>query len=364
MLPPVRGLLRNDLRRVHTKKEYRETPCCVWMSDTHETTIGASMSANENYRQPTRIESLGLVTPRYALRLMRVRAQILGRHFIVSLFLFLGVGTVSIAQTRSAPRVDLLTLHSNIFGNTRTIRVWVPSGYDNASQLKSSYPVFYFTDGIAAFHGRRLDAIATQLIKSGKIPATIFVGVDNGGSTLESKNPGSDRANEYLPYPDDFLIPAVPTPHGSQFPDFLEQEVRPLVESRYRIQQDAVGLAGASYGAAIALYTIMERPGRYRWLLLESPSLYIDNDRLLRRSAQFHQWPSRVYIGAGTQEGKGDAKREMVNDVKRLAGAVGHNSSTCVFIVSGAEHGEDAWRFRLPAALRFLLGSDACPKRQ
>jgi len=45
---------------------------------------------------------------------------------------------------------------------------------------------------------------------------------------------------------------------------------------------------------------------------LESPSLYIDNDRLLRRSAQFHQWPPRVFIGAGTQEGEGDAKREMV----------------------------------------------------
>lgn len=316
------------------------------------------------YRRRTKVGSLALVTLRYTPRLMRMLAQILGRHLIAGLILFLGVGAVSRAQVRSAPRLDLLTLHSKIFGNARTIRVWVPSGYDDASQSKSNYPVFYFTDGIAAFHGRQLDATANQLIEAGKIPTTIFVGIDNGGSTVESKNPGSDRANEYLPYPDASLIPAVPKPQGTRFPDFLEKEVRPLVESRYRINQNEVGLAGASYGAAIVLYTVLERPGKYRWLFLESPSLYIDNDRLLRRAAQFHQWPPKIYIGAGTEEGEGDAKREMVDDVKRLAGAIGHDPRTCVFIVPGARHGEDAWRSRLPAALGFLLGSDACPKRQ
>ena len=266
----------------------------------------------------------------------------------------------SSAQVASVRRIDLLTLHSKIFGNTRTIRVWLPPGYDDPAQAQAKYPVFYFTDGIATFHGRNLDSTAEELIRAGKIPATIFVGIDNGGSTVESKNPGSDRANEYLPYPDEFLIPAIPVPHGSQFPDFLEREVRPLVESKYRTQE-AVGLAGASYGAAIALYTILERPGTYRWLLLESPSLYIDNDHLLRRAAQFHQWPQKVYIGAGTQEGKGDAKREMVDDVKRLGSAMS-DSKACLFIVPGAVHNDDAWRARLPVALQFLLGSGSCPK--
>jgi predicted alpha/beta superfamily hydrolase len=272
------------------------------------------------------------------------------------------LGSRMLSAAQAPPRTDLLTLHSKIFGNTRSVRVWLPPGYDDPSQVQSRYPVFYFTDGVASFHGRSLDATANKLIRKGMIPATIFVGIDNGGSTVESKSPGSDRANEYLPYPDDTLIPAIPVPHGNQFPDFLELEVRPLVESRYRTQ-DAVGLAGASYGAAIALYTIMEQPGKYQWLLLESPSLYIDNNHLLRRSAQFHEWPQRVYVGAGTEEGKGDAKREMVADVKRLAKSLGADTTVCVFIAPGAEHGEGAWRLRLPLALKFLLGSASCPKR-
>ncbi|MBZ5657748.1 MAG: hypothetical protein LAO56_20990 [Acidobacteriia bacterium] len=267
------------------------------------------------------------------------------------------------SQDRSLPAasMELLTLRSKIFANTRTIRVWLPPAYHQASQRERKYPVFYFTDGIATFHGRRLDRIAKQLILSRKIPPTIFVGIDNGGSTRESKSPGSDRANEYLPYPDDSLLPPVPSPQGKLFPAFLEQEVRPLVESRYRTTS-TIGIAGASYGAAIALFTVMEHPGRYQWLLLESPSLYIANDALLRRSETLQNWPSRVYVGAGTNEGEGDAKREMVDDVTRLAKSLQNRTTTCLVVVQGAEHGEDAWRMRLPAALEFLLGDEPCTK--
>jgi enterochelin esterase-like enzyme len=257
-------------------------------------------------------------------------------------------------------KVELLTLHSKIFANTRTLRIWLPPGYHNSWQSLRKYPVFYFTDGIATFHGRQLARIADQLTRYKRIPPAIFVGIDNGGSTQESKNPGSDRASEYLPYPDDTLQPPVPSPQGKLFPDFLEQEVRPLVDSHYRTTNEA-GLAGSSYGAAIALFTAMERPGRYQWLLLESPSLYIADDILLRRAGSFRNWPPRVYVGAGTNEGEGDAKREMVDDVTRLVKSLQTRTSTCLVIAPGAAHNEDAWRARLPAALEFLLGNGSCP---
>jgi predicted alpha/beta superfamily hydrolase len=284
------------------------------------------------------------------------------RHRALVLFLVLLCGALGFCADKPAVggRLELLTLHSKVFSNTRTVRVWLPPGYYDRSKSASRYPVFYFTDGIATFHGRRLDQVAERLIRSRKIPATIFVGIDNGGSTLESKAPLSDRANEYLPYPDEFLSPPIPDPRGKRFPEFLEREVRPLIEGKYRTQGD-VGLAGASYGAAIVLYTVMERPGKYRWLLLESPSLYIHDDELLRRAAEFHDWPQRFYVGAGTDEGEGDAKREMVGDVKKLVKSLGDRTEACLVIVPGAEHSEDAWHARLPNALEFVLGNGNCP---
>jgi predicted alpha/beta superfamily hydrolase len=67
---------------------------------------------------------------------------------------------------------------------------------------------------------------------------------------------------------------------------------------------------GSSYGDEIALYTVMTQFGRYRWLYLESPSLYAHDDELLRRSEFFKDWPERIYVGAGTAEGaKGDGQQ-------------------------------------------------------
>ena len=282
------------------------------------------------------------------------------RRVIVSCIALLLCGWTATAQPQAPGGVEILTLHSKIFGNTRSLRVWLPPQYRDPKQPDRKYPVFYFTDGVAVFHGRELDRVAAKLIRDREIPPTIFVGIDNAGSTLESKNPGSDRANEYLPYPDEFLNPPLPHPQGKLFPSFLEEEVRPLVESRYRTNGE-VGLAGSSYGGAIALYTVLERPGHYRWLLLESPSLYIANDELLRRSATAVKWPARVYIGAGTNEGEGDSKQEMVNDVNRLKEMLQSWTVVCLVVVPGAEHNEGAWRARLPSALRFLLPNQPCP---
>ena len=73
------------------------------------------------------------------------------------------------ADPVSQSKIELLTLHSKVFSNTRTIRVWLPPGYYDPSQAKTAYPVFYFTDGIATFDGRHLDQIAEQLIRGNKI---------------------------------------------------------------------------------------------------------------------------------------------------------------------------------------------------
>ena len=287
------------------------------------------------------------------MKLARIRAPLLA---LILLLVPSSHSSIRAAQGT----MEFLTLRSRVFSNTRTIRVWLPPGYNDPSERTRRYPVFYFTDGIAAFDGRKLDKVAGDLMRGGKIPPTIFAGIDNGGSTRESEHPGSDRANEYLPYPDSSLEPPVPHPHGKLFPAFLENEVRPLVESRYRINGE-VGLAGSSYGGAIAVYTAMEKPGHYKWLLIESPSLYIADEVLLRSAEKFQQWPERVYVGAGTNEGQGDAKREMVEDAKRFVKSVSASTKSCFVLAQGVVHSEEAWRARLPIALTFLLGDSSCP---
>jgi enterochelin esterase-like enzyme len=111
-------------------------------------------------------------------------------------------------------------------------------------------------------------------------------------------------------------------------------------------------LGGASYGAGIALYTAVERPGSLDGLLLESPSIYADGYHLLNDAASVHTWPRRVYIGTGTVQ-------EPVEDVRKLEAMLktaGLGSDRLKVVVQeGGEHSEQWWAKRLPDALTFLF---------
>src|SRR2546423_1000740 len=102
--------------------------------------------------------------------------------------------------------LDLRQLTSQVFHNTRTLRVWLPPGYHAADAQNRRYPVLYLNDGQNLFDACtsifnhqewRVDETANELIRGGKVPPLIVVGIDNAG--------GRDRAREYLPYADDSL---------------------------------------------------------------------------------------------------------------------------------------------------------------
>ncbi len=269
------------------------------------------------------------------------------------------------AWQNSSPPGKQLRLHeftSKIFGNTRTIRVLLPPEYDEDQSKAKRYPVLYLNDGQNLFDVStsmfnpvewRVDETVTQLLEKKRIAPLIVVGIDNAGKRR--------RPVEYLPYPDEYLSPPVPSPRGKEYPDFLVGEVMPFINRTYRTRTDpgSTGIGGSSYGAVAALYTVINRPGVFGGVLLESPSLYISNEQLLKDSAVAKQWPARVYVAIGTRE-TGDAAgdREAVALVKRFKEILGNagldENRLLVVIDEGGIHREDVWGRRLGRALEFL----------
>ena len=286
--------------------------------------------------------------------------------------------TRSQANSASSPTVESnkssvvgdLRFHqfkSKVFGNTRVLRVLLPPGYDDRANRKKRYSVLYLNDGQNLFDVStsifnalewQVDETLDRLIRTHQIGPLIVIGVDNAGRR--------DRANEYLPYPDPYLSPPLPNPEGSKYPDFLIQEVMPFIDRRYRTKlgPEYTGLAGSSYGALIALYTVITRPGTFGRLLLESPSLYVSDGEIIKVSRNMRKWPRKVYIGVGTNEGgrpdckPGDWSPEAVQDVlklKQLLEAAGLNGTRLRVVVDEcAVHNEAAWAKRFEAALKFL----------
>jgi enterochelin esterase-like enzyme len=270
-----------------------------------------------------------------------------------------GPGRSNETGSSVAGRVVEIELKSEVFNNTRTLRVLLPPGYDHSHRR---YPVFYFTDGIAAFDAWGLPQVASDLWQEQAIREFIFVGMDNGGSTVESTEPARDRASEYLPYSDQTWTGSPPPePRGQRFPTFLFQEVMPVIDGRFRTETGGpnTGLAGASYGGIAALFTAMKYPGRIGYLLVESPPLHIGNYQLLQDAATTTQWPQAIYLGVGTAEVDDlEGQTKIVDSVRSLQAVIqGKSSETTVHleIEEGGVHWYSSWRARLPIALQFLL---------
>ncbi|HKO19611.1 MAG TPA: alpha/beta hydrolase-fold protein [Acidobacteriaceae bacterium] len=250
--------------------------------------------------------------------------------------------------------LQLLQLHSRVFHNTRTLRVWLPPAYSAPDQSNTRFPVLYLNDGQDLFNACtstysgsewRVDETATRLIDEGKVRPLIIVGIDNAGRR--------DRAREYLPFPDDTLRPAMPQVAGKLYPKFLVTEVMPLINRLFRTdrQSASTGIGGSSYGAGIALYTVLEKPGMFGRLLLESASVYAHDDYLIHRAEHFSRWPDKVFLGVGTWH-------EPVGDVERLKTILVRNGLVPARLrvqqTVGAEHEPAAWAARFSDALQFL----------
>src|SRR5215472_18552927 len=257
-----------------------------------------------------------------------------------------------------------LRLHefrSRIFGNTRSLRVWLPPGYHDSANAGRRYPVLYLNDGQNLFEPStsftgvdwQVDETADRLIRDGVIPPITIVGIDNTGR---------DRVREYMPYRS--LQPMILRVQGERYPRFLMKEVMPFVARNYRVAPgpENTGLGGSSLGALISLYTAAVRPGLIGRLLLESPSLWASNRQMIRESREIKDWPNRVFLATGTAEaGRADRDRSMVDDVRELAAIFGRSglgtNRLRLFVDEGANHHESAWARRFPEALSFLFGS-------
>jgi predicted alpha/beta superfamily hydrolase len=250
----------------------------------------------------------------------------------------------------------LHALRSRIFRNTRMVRVWLPPAYDISGGTR--YPVLYLNDGqnlfdpATAFAGVdwRVDVTAEQLIGEKKIPPMIVVGIDNTGK---------NRAREYIPYRS--AEPRVYGPQGKRYPEFLQREVMPMIEKYYAVAKgpEHTALGGSSLGGLITLYTQLASPGVFGRLLIESPSLWVANRKILEECRSFRDWPYHIYVGMGTREVGNAAKDERaVGDVRELErilqSAKLGMARLKVVIEEGATHTEAAWAGRFAEALEFL----------
>ena len=274
---------------------------------------------------------------------------------VIALVSALSVSTAAAKREGNVGRLDVHQLHSRVLLADRTIRVWLPRGYPG----ERPYSVLYLNDGQNLFRdgdpdsgggGWHADETAARLIDAGSIVPLIIVGIDNAGD--------HSRGVDYLPVPDPFEEKPEP-PGADRYLQFVTDEVMPFVNSRYATASGPAftGFGGSSYGAASALYAALTHPGVFGRLLLESPSVGVGNGVMLERARSFTDWPERIDIGIGSEEGQGrrgpsDALETFVDTLRHA----GLGDDRLRFVVQeGGRHNEASWAARFPDALAFLF---------
>ena len=190
------------------------------------------------------------------------------------------------------------SLASEIFNNTRSIRVLLPPGYDAAENRSKRYPVLYMLDGQNLFdaclsdvsHAEwQVDETVYRLIREKAIPEMIVVGVDHAGVK---------RAYEFLPYRDSFN-PDMEEPAGKCFPDFLATEVMPFVNGQYRTLtgHGNTALGGSSYGGVATLYATDGAAETFGYGLIESPTIWVGMGQLIRDTSPLVAIPRKSVHG-------------------------------------------------------------------
>lgn len=254
--------------------------------------------------------------------------------------------------------LDIVSVKSEVFGRERTVRVWLPPGYD--ADASARYPVLYMHDGQNCFDRNtsfigvewQVDEAATTLINAGAIEPIIIVGIDNSGV---------DRALDYLPMAPGVRAPTMRGGGANDYLDFLQNELMPHMTEHYRVDPDPArtGIGGSSFGGVITSYAVTSRPDLFGRALIESPSLWVGDGRLMDLLIEADAWPQRVFLAMGTKEyGEPGNDARLVGLTNTLASAIrnaqGTDSGLLLEVQDGAIHNEGAWAGRFPRALEFL----------
>lgn len=222
------------------------------------------------------------------------------KHFFYTIFLI--SFTLSSAEAQTALKEssktpltigDVVTLDSKILSESRTLNIYLPEGYKVSDTLK--YPVIYVLDGSMNEDFIHIVGLVQFFNLQMNMPKSIVVGIAN-----------IDRKRDFtFPTIDKKLKKDFPTTGGSRkFISFLEDEVQPYINANYATNAQKM-LIGQSLGGLLATEILFNKPTLFTDYIIVSPSLWWDNETLLRDAKMFlgaHKTiPVNVFVAVGTE---------------------------------------------------------------
>ncbi|MEW4569709.1 alpha/beta hydrolase-fold protein [Tautonia sp. JC769] len=145
-------------------------------------------------------------------------------------------------------------------------------------------PVIYLTDGNGDFPV--LLAAARRQSREGLGAVVVGIGYPSDDRAVQLDRRAFDLTPLASgPPPEGF--PRYPSGGDDQFLEFIEGELKPVIERRYRIDRGRQALFGHSFGGLFVLHALFRKPGSFQAYIASSPSVWWDDGRILAEADAF-----------------------------------------------------------------------------
>jgi len=250
-----------------------------------------------------------------------------------------------IENRRKAPRAGSL---DHLQGFSRPVTIYLPPGYERG---EARYPVLYMQDGQNLFEPERafipgqhwrLNEAADLAINELTAGPMIIVGVDHAGPA---------RIDEYTPTRDDSRNAGG---KAGDYARLLIDELKPVIDSRYRTHAGDTAAGGSSLGGLVSLYLGLTRPDVFHRIAAMSASVWWGGKSILQFVDRFEGQRPRMWVDVGGREGK-DTLRDARALRDRLRAKGWTDADLGYLEEPRADHSERAWARRARRMLEFLF---------
>lgn len=177
----------------------------------------------------------------------------------------------------------------------RVLNIYLPEGYNQNDTIK--YPVIYLLDGSADEDFIHIVGLVqfNSFEWINQVPKSIIVGIATVDRRRDFTFPTTIK-EDLKTYPT--------TGHSDKFISFIEKELQPYIETKYKTNTDKT-IIGQSLGGLFATEILLKKPTLFNKYIIISPSLWWDNGSLLNQNSNlltenFNQ-QTDVYIGVGKE---------------------------------------------------------------
>lgn len=186
-------------------------------------------------------------------------------------------------------------IQSKELNEKRILNIYLPEGYNPSEDTK--YPVIYLLDGSA--DEDFIHVVGLVQFNSfewiNQVPKSIVVGIATVDRRRDFTFPTTIE-NDKTRFPT--------TGHSDQFIAFIEKELQPFIEKKYKTN-DSKTIIGQSLGGLLETEILLKKPFLFNKYVIVSPSLWWDNGSLLNLDSEIlkenFKQQTDIYIAVGKE---------------------------------------------------------------